>query len=614
MAYSAHPRLYISNEHFARLRSTPDHPVLTQAQQSVRALAEKLLTDPSIEVDPTKHNAHLIRARFMQKNVVSLLVAYKQTGDARYRTAIIDNIRTISEWEYWSWIAWRQNDPRPEAVYDLSCGENSATLAIAYDALASELTQPEAALFIDTARQRSLQPYLTLVRAENKPWWYSKHDTNWNTVCNGGAGMLALALGDLFPESAQVIELVDAGFAPYFESMKRDGAWPEGIGYWNYGMRYAYMYLLSSERATGRRHRLLELPAAESTLMFPLLFTPNNVPCSFGDVNSFSPLPFHFAAAERYGRTDICVELERKLPRGEVESQWPNDAELLLLFPRETLQKPAPAGEWSNVGLMDGLEWAYLADAMPRPKIYASVRGGTIDAPHVHHDLMSFFVVVNDEALIDNVPVDDYIDTTFSSRRFDLYECGPNSKNTIFINGVGIIDKSKVSTTRIAGQGFDGFRIDSTAAMGFGRDRSMATFCGRAVLLVQQNALLVIDRIELPHAGTAESRLHTFSSVTFDKQSVEVRGKREWLSAAFAASKPTLLRRGTGTPTDPRHEADTMVRHITSEKIFDITLATLLLPSGRAVLTLDETGPSTVLAASGDITFRLEFMAAGLKF
>ena len=37
----------------------------------------------------------------------------------------------------------------------------------------------------------------------------------------------------------------------------RRGAWPEGTAYWNFGMRFAFAYLLSHERATGRRHPLL---------------------------------------------------------------------------------------------------------------------------------------------------------------------------------------------------------------------------------------------------------------------------------------------------------------------------------------------------------------------
>src|SRR6185295_11464912 len=167
---------------------------------------------------------------------------------------------------------------------------------------------------------------------------------------------------------------------------------------------------------------------------FPLQFTPNGVPCSFSDINHFHPMPFHLAAAERYGRWDIVAQvLERVgLPPDRDES-WPNRVELLLLHPRER-QKKSATPEWKKIALMDGLEWGYVADRMPNPTIYASVRGGTTKVPHGHLDLLSFHCVVGDEALINNIGVDEYHDSTFGPRRYELYEMTAPSKNSVFIN------------------------------------------------------------------------------------------------------------------------------------------------------------------------------------
>ena len=132
-----------------------------------------------------------------------------------------------------------------------------STLALAYDWLAGELSAEERAFFVETAHTRALQPYLARNGVPGEEMWYYRHpNCNWNTVCNGGAGMLALALGELLPESADVLALVEAGVRHYFEFMQEDGAWPEGIGYWGYGHRYGYWYLLSHERATGHSHPL----------------------------------------------------------------------------------------------------------------------------------------------------------------------------------------------------------------------------------------------------------------------------------------------------------------------------------------------------------------------
>ncbi|MSS73086.1 MAG: hypothetical protein EXS64_16585 [Candidatus Latescibacteria bacterium] len=425
--------------------------------------------------------------------------------------------------------------------------------------------------------------------------------------------MLALAMGDLCAESERVVSLVEEGVAPFFEFLQGDGAWPEGIGYWNYGMRYGFMYLLSHERATGRRHPLLLWPGTQATLLFPLVFSPNGTPCNFGDVNHFSPLPFHIAAAERFGRDDILAELDRRLEaraKGGMSETWPDDAELLLLHPRRKLRAKAPG--WKRVSLQDGLEWGYLADRWPTPSLYVSVRGGTTDAPHVHRDLLSYFCLVGDEPLIDNIPVDDYLDTTFSSRRYELYETSAASKNAVFINGVGITDKVTARTTLLSGAGYDGFRLDVTEAMGTMRDGPVARFCGRAILMVRRKGVLVIDRVELPHAGLVESRLHTFYKVTFGKADAMVRGKKGRLHVSFAASAPARVKPGMGMPTNPARAPDTTLRHISTGKVFGMTLCHFLMPNGKAKVALAENGDRTTVTVTGDLKFKISFATAGL--
>ncbi len=59
----------------------------------------------------------------------------------------------MGAWPYWSWITWREGNSRPDAIFDLSYGENSATLAIAYDWLQATLTAREKALFLRVARR-----------------------------------------------------------------------------------------------------------------------------------------------------------------------------------------------------------------------------------------------------------------------------------------------------------------------------------------------------------------------------------------------------------------------------------------------------------------------------
>ena len=613
MKLKDHPRLYITGAHYARLGERSDHPIVKASAKRVWKMAQGFVADPSITVDETGHNYHLIRARRMQTRLLTMLTEYHRSSQRRYRDTILNDIRRIAEWEYWSWITWRKNDARPEAIFDLSYGENSTTLALAYDGLRAELTEEEVGIFVETARKRSFAPFLKRNGGKKKEGYFGHPHTNWNTVTTGGAGMLALAMGDLCPESEEIVSLAEESVAPFFKSLKGDGGWPEGVGYWNYGMRYGFMYLLSHEQATGRQHPLMKLKGTEATLLFPLQYSPNGLPCSFGDVNRFSPLPFHYAAAERFGRQDISAELDRRVEkRSDVgDGPWPNAAELLLFHPRRRTKK---TGRWPTAMLVRGLEWGYLADRMPGPSLYVSVRGGTTDAPHVHRDLMSFFCVVEDEKLIENIPVDDYLDTTFSSRRYDLYETAAASKNTIFINGVGVTDKVTVRTTAVKKPGCDGFRIDASEAMGTMRDGPVANFCGRAILMVKKKGILVIDRIEVPFAALVESRLHTFCDVALGKADARVKGRKQRMHISFASSAPTLLKPGMGLQTHPQREPDSVIRYVSERKVMEITSCYFLMPNGRAKVAISERGKRSVVSISGDVTAKIGFETRGLRF
>lgn len=610
---TASHRLLVSPERWARLRRLPAHPLLDRCASALDALAEEWARDFTITVDETGHNYHLVRARHAQTRVVSLLVQYGRTGDRRFRDAALDYVRLIAGWEYWSWITWRKGDVAYDAIFDLSYGENAATLALAYDWLAAELAPDERALIVETARTRALQPYLALNGMPGKEmWYYRKPDCNWNTVCNGGAGMLALALGDACPESAQVLALAEEGIRHYFEFLQEDGAWPEGIGYWGYGHRYGYCYLLSHERATGQPHPLLDRAGSRATLRFPLLFSPNGVPVSFGDCNIFFPLPFHYAAAERFAMWDVAAELDRRMlpclkqdpAKLNATGPWPGLAEMLLFHPGEM---PASACDWPSVSVQKALEWSYLADRWPAPRLYASVRGGTTQAPHTHQDLLSLNVVVGDEALLPNVKVDEYLDSTFSDRRFELYENAAASKNTLLVNGVGVPHPAAVVTTRISGEGWDGVLLDATGVM---RAGSPVSHCSRAVLLLGGQALLVLDRMALEHVGLLETRFHTYGRVRRRGATSLIRGERESAHLAFAASSPAVLRLTRGLPTNPNREAETVLRWLALGKVREAVHATLITSAGPGRVRIDA-AKGKLRAAGPGFAVTLHYAADG---
>jgi len=583
-----HPRLYASREQLEHLRARPRLRFLREADEHVGRLAEQYLAFPRCSPLRKAHNAHLLRAREMQQRVVNLLARWCQTGDARCRDCAVAHVGQMSEWEYWSWITWRKSDPRPGAIFDLSYGVNSATLALAYDWLAGTLSDEECDLFLRTARERALGPFLEHTGEPRWPHWYCRPHSNWNAVCAGGAGLLALAMHDVLPQARRALPRADKSIGVFMRGLKESGGgWTEGIGYWNFGMCFALTYLLSHERSAGRTHPLLKMPEAKATLSFPPDFCPNGVPCSFGDSNHWRPMPIHYAAAGRLKQQHVESVVQQAAARtGASEA---DAAEWLLVHPGRAT-KP-PRAERNVVKLYRGMDWGILADRMPGPRLYMAVRGGTTKVYHGHRDLLSYHCVVGDEAMITNLGVEDYLDITFSSRRRELFEVTPASKNVILINGVGIAPEATVATRIVRAPGARGFRIEATEAMGVSRDdEPAATFYGRLFLMLGSRAFLILDHVEMPHDGRVESRAHTYAVVAPLSDGAVLTGERQAMRVACACSVPALLHTAVTAPTRPGRSAN-VLRWCTDQLHSDVTMATLLSPgTAAASLRLDRRG------------------------
>jgi hypothetical protein len=603
----------------ARLCDQPRLPYLIETAERVVQDADDYVAMPPLTYRRDVHNAHLTRAREMQKRVWTLLARWMQTGDEIFRKAALAHIEQIGQWEYWSWITWRRDDPAPDAIFDLSYGENSATLAVAYDWLYESLSVSEKKLFLDIARDRPFRSGLVHARPDGATW-FGRKDSNWNTVCAGGLGMLALAMYEDAVEARELLPRIEQSLAPFFEYLDQtSGAWPEGIGYWNYGMRYGFMYLLSHEQATGHAHRLLKARATRQTLAFPLDFCPHGQPCSFGDVNRWEPLPFHYRAAERLGCKDVLHGLHAYLEAhgAPLWGHWPNAVEWLLLHPG-MVPEQRPTDQDRGAKLYGGLDWGILADRSSIPQRYMSVRGGTTKVPHGHRDLMSFHCVVGKERLIASLGPEEYLDTTFSPRREEMFEMSPASKNMILINGVGIAPGSSLDSTELVHlPGVEGIRLEATTAMGEMYDGPAAQFCGRWFLLLDGGAFVLVDRAELPRVGRVESRLHTFADVEAGHDGALLRGAEQSLRIAYACNVPAILCTATTAPTTPTAPAATVLRWCTDRQHQDVVMVTLLSPGvakTQASVTKEASGYQIVVSgADWSATLMLEEKAGKLQ-
>ncbi|WFB35434.1 heparinase II/III family protein [Kiritimatiellota bacterium B12222] len=545
----AHPRLFITEVDLERLiLLQPGQGDFTDhALSSLDRFCEACVPWHAVPYQQEIHNPLLIRARHAQKIIWSLCLQWKRTGKERFRQAVLDYLKEMGEWTYWSSDCMRDGNTDPQANFDLSYGENCFTIALAYDLLFASLSEAERKAIHDMAFRWGIEPGRKFCR-EGGATWFRYKNCNWNTVCAGGLGALVLSMEEEIEDASELLAQVELSLTPYFEYLdENNGGWPEGLGYWNYGMRYAYLYVFSWEHARGQTHRFMEGKGSQQTVHFPLDFFPRGACVGFGDVNQWRPLPFHIRLAARYGEEGVLRKL-REAIEGlgadyGAQSQWPVDA-LSLVFAADLVTTASLDVEQAGQRIYQPMGWGVMKCGDPKG-IYVSVRGGSSKVPHSHQDLMAICVVVGDEPLLSHHGTG-YLDTTFSSRRYDLPELSALYKNTLFVNGVSLPPEAVLDeTSEVSIQGYLGMRLLGTQAMEKVMRNQALSFLGRLVLRLSDDAVLLVDRCHQPSYGLFEARFHTTGDVHLsaadEGHSACVHGERSQLHFAFVGSGSCVL-------------------------------------------------------------------------
>ena len=220
---------------------------------------------------------------------------------------------------------------------------------------------------------------------------------------------------------------------------------------------------------------LMKLKGPRQSIAFPLDFTPNGVACSFGDVPSWNPMPFHLAAAMPTLPPTCWQESTPTWRRKIAPSTDDGGGQNLLLYLAHASGKTGGHRATSPSCILNSTG-AFAGSSARR--VRSGARGGTTKLPHSHLDLMSSLKGVADEAMVSSLGNAEYMDIWQPLP--EIFEMTPAAKNTILINGVGITVDSRWPRDVVQGKNWKGIRIDATEAMGRPRRRRTRRRCSGA--------------------------------------------------------------------------------------------------------------------------------------
>lgn len=587
----AHPRLYVDADIATNLKEKLHSPYLRRSAEQVLSDADWLVRAKPLREEERKGGYQSV-TRPIDTQIACLTSAWVLTGAKKYRKAAIKHLAGLLAFNH---ISCEANKTVPASVlmpFCLSYGELCATVGLTYDLFRPDLTDEEQQVFFAVLDKFLLTAALNCLG--RPPWWANKEWSNWNGVCAGGMGIMALAVCDDLPAARKLIPFVEKSLGEYLKSyIKNGGGCPEGTGYWNYGMNYAMRYVLSWESATGRKHPALKIREIGKSLFFPLDFTG----ISFGDNDGWHPSCFFFMLAERMRQRDAALNAAAYLMhpgavRRRKRGDRVNRGDLLyaadciptlddmVALKKEHMQQRVPVAR-----VYKGLEWGALADDEAFPTLRMACRGGSSAITgHGMIDLLSFRCRVNGELMITDQQDGGYMPTTFTRRGHELYGRSAASKSTLFVDGLGCNTNVSCDRTEVVkGEDVLGIRIDASHIY---LPRWKKQLVGRLFLMVAQRYWLVIDCMR----GASEvdkhwieGRFHTLADGRSGKDWAALKSGKQRMQVTFASLGNSMMQVARGLPSQPKVKPTTIYRWMSAEPAADNLHVAALNPGGKTL-------------------------------
>lgn len=431
-AAKPHPRLFADAKSFEALSGALCRDTLkAKAASNVIAKARVILPlKPLVHVQTGKRILGVSRQALHR--ISTLAMAYRMTSAKEFLDRAISELESVISFSDWN------------PSHYLDTAEMALAVSIGYDWLYGELSDDLRSRIRKCIVEKAVNP------AKRKAWWRSSRN-NWGQVCR--AGLIAasfVAVDDpanfadcawLLKESVLRLPLAMAAMAP-------DGCYPEGVGYWHYGVSFNVFALAMLESACGTDFGLSEAAGFFKTADYPNYVTgPTGLVFGYADCGSSRPaMQALWWFARKLGRPDLISMKEisalvdgKNLHRGwlpPVELFW-MDGRGVEVFPSEASLLWAPKG---------AVPIAVMRSGWKKDDAFVGVKGGSPSGPHGHMDGGNFILDMGGVRWAHELPCEGYTrieqmktvslwDSRQNSGRWTLLRLNTDGHNVPSIDG-----------------------------------------------------------------------------------------------------------------------------------------------------------------------------------
>ena len=369
-----HPRLFADETEFVHLKADveKDQGSLRHlAAQRVRERAELLLPKRPLE-------RKLIGRRLLDVSrtalyrISTLSMAYRLSGERKFLERAVEEIKAVIAFSDWN------------PSHFLDTGEMSLAVSIGYDWLYADLPEALRAEIREALVRKSLDA------VEDGVWW-TKTNNNWGQVCR--AGLIAASLsaaddGAFFDTCSKMLGESVAALPIAMKILAPDGCYPEGVGYWHYGISFNVFAIAMLESACGTDFGLSSIPGFMETAGYPNAVTgPLGLSIGYSDCgSSCGSLQVLWWFAKKLSRPDLITEMEIS-PFKSAPGAWEGGLPPLELFWMDGREPGTVASKTQPVVYLRGTVPLVVLRALSgKESAFAGLKGGSPRTNHGHMD------------------------------------------------------------------------------------------------------------------------------------------------------------------------------------------------------------------------------------
>lgn len=379
-AEPAHPVLFASKSDFEALkRFCAEDPDGKLGRDKVLADADGMLGLPVCERKVEGFRLLGVSQQVLWRTA-TLAMAYRLTGNDAYARRSAAEMKAAAAFTDWN------------PAHFLDVAELTLALAIGYDWTYDALSGDERKIISDAIIRKGLR-----AEPKGRGWWVNAKN-NWGQVCHAGMLAGALAVRDLDrPLAEETIRLAVEKLPISMAALAPNGCYPEGPGYWSYGMSFNVLAVALLEHAEKTDFGLIALPGFKDAFYYLDRVTgPSGSTFNYadgGDGRSTQVGLWWFA--KRFNQPELLNSFEREAFRNYCrQPKKPGTGNRLLpiallwLVPERAGPSPLKSGNWSSGGPVPIVIQRTGWDS--DTAVFVGLKAGSADAPHGHMDAGSF--------------------------------------------------------------------------------------------------------------------------------------------------------------------------------------------------------------------------------